>query len=62
MTNILLTFHNDELAMTSFVVESFLGGYGVSLRDDDSGEFVSESKHGIKSIDAAVVYAKSLVA
>lgn len=61
MPNILHTFHDDETNMTSFVVESFLGGYAVSLRDDDSGEFVSESTHGIKSIDDAVAFAKSVV-
>ena len=61
MTNILHTFHDEDTNMTSFVVESFLGGYGVTVRDDDSGQFVSESTHGIKSIEDAVTLAKSVV-
>ena len=62
MTNIITQFTNPSDAMTAFVIESYLGGYGVSLRDDDSGEFVGLSFHGIKSLDAAIAKAQEVVA
>ena len=59
MANILHTFTNDGL--TTFVFESSFGGYGVSMRDDDSGEFVNCSHHGIATIEQAIAEAKNAV-
>jgi len=58
---IIAQFTNHDDAMTAFVVESFLGGYGVSLRDDDSGEFVGFAIHGIKSLGTAIAKAKEVL-
>lgn len=63
MTNILAQFTNEDDAMTAFVVESnhSAGGFAVSIRDDDSGEFLPMSFHGIQSYDAAIAKARSVV-
>ena len=58
---ILASFTNTADNMTSFVVESARGGYGVSIRDDDSGEFVGFAIHGIKSLDSAIAKAKEIL-
>ena len=62
MTNIIATFTNANDGMTAFVVESHGGGFGVSLRDDDSGEFAGFSIHGIKDLGDAIAKAKEAVA
>lgn len=61
-TNILHSFTNAETGMTAFVVESARGGYGVSLRDDDAGEFVGFSTHGIKELEVAIAKARGVLA
>lgn len=61
MTKVLHSFTNSDTGMTAFVVESARGGYGVSLRDDDAGEFVGFSTHGIKELDAAIATAKGVL-
>jgi hypothetical protein len=61
MTTILHTFTNSENGISSFVFESHFGGFGVSLRDDDAGEFVGASIHGFKTVDAAIAKAKEII-
>jgi len=63
MTTYLATFHNEEDNMTAVVFESNHkeGGYGVALRDDDSGNFAPSSFHGFKSIEAAIAKAKEIL-
>lgn len=63
MTTYLATFHNDDDNMTAVVFESNhkAGGYGVALRDDDSGNFATASFHGIATIEAAKAKAQELV-
>jgi len=48
-TEIIATYTDTRDNLTAFVFESNLkcGGYGVSLRDNDSGEFVPGSIHGL---------------
>ena len=57
------TFHNDEYNMTSvvFLSQHKTGGFGVGLRDDDSGLMVGMTIHGIKTIALAIETAKHLV-
>lgn len=63
MTAYLATFHNNEDNMTSVVFESNhkAGGYGVAIRDDDSGNFAPVSHHGFKTFEAAVSKAKEIL-
>ena len=63
MTNILHTFTNKEDGVSSFVFVSNLGagGFGVSLRDDDSGDFVPMSFHGFKTEEAAISKAREVL-
>lgn len=55
MNNALASYTNAELGMTSFVFANTTktGGFNVTLRDDDSGEFVPLAICGIQSLDAA---------
>ncbi len=59
----LAAFHDDNTNMTAlvFVSNHKAGGFGVALRDDDSGEFVPASFHGFKTIEAASAKAESLL-
>ncbi len=63
MNAYLATFHNDEDNMTAVVFESNhkAGGYGVALRDDDSGNFTPASFHGFKTLEAAFAKAKEVL-
>lgn len=61
MSNVLHSFTNSDTGMTAFVVESSRGGYNVSLRDDDSGEFASFVTCGIKDINVAIAKAKEVL-
>ena len=61
-THILLhAFTSTEDCITSYVFESSLGGFGVSLKDDETGEMVGCSIHGIKTIEEAIKKAKEAV-
>lgn len=61
--NYLATFHNADDNMTAVVFESNhkAGGFGVALRDDDSGDFTPISFHGFKTLDAAITKAKEVL-
>ena len=63
MSNYLATFHDADDNMTALVFESNhkAGGFGVALRDDDSGSVVGTSFHGFQSLDAAIAKAKELI-
>lgn len=56
-TVIVKTFSDPEMGITAFVFESSFGGYGVSIRDDDAGEFLPGSRHNM-TIDQAMQYAR----
>ena len=61
-THILLhAFTSTEDCITSYVFESSFGGFGVSLKDDESGEMVGCSVHGIKTLEEAIKKAKKAV-
>jgi hypothetical protein len=62
MTEHIAEVHNAEDNMTAVVFKSNhkAGGYGVALRDDDSGLFVGLSFHGFKTVDAAMVKASEV--
>jgi len=49
---IFATYENTELGLKAYVLESAIGGYGVSLQDVDSGQFFG-AIHGYKTIEAA---------
>lgn len=53
-------FHNGETNMTAFVFKAERG-FGVCLRDDDSGMYLPTTWTGYKTVDAANVKADSLV-
>ena len=57
------TFHNDDDNMTSlvFVSNHKAGGYGVALRDDDSGLVVGTSFHGFQTLELAIVKAQEVL-
>lgn len=54
-------FTNSETGMTSFVFANSKAGFNVTLRDDDSGEFVPASICGISTIEAATAKAQEVV-
>jgi hypothetical protein len=56
----LVTVTNDETHMTAFVFPNVRGGFNVTLRDDDSGEFVPQAWI-FKSFDAAVAKAHEVL-
>lgn len=60
MTKVLHEITNAADGMTACVVESSGGGFGVSLRDDDSGLFAPVAIHGIKTIEAAIAKAQEI--
>ena len=64
MTNHLASFHDDATNMTALVFVSThkSGGFGVALRDDDSGETVSPTFHGFKTIEEAAAKAQDVLA
>jgi adenine deaminase len=53
MNKVISSFTNTEDGMTAMVVTSDRGGYAVCVRDDDSGEFIGYSVHGIMSLEDA---------
>jgi hypothetical protein len=59
-TKVLHTFSNAADGLTAFVFVSAFAGFGVSLRDDDEGEFVNTSIHGLTE-DEAIAKAKAIV-
>ena len=61
LNDILHSYTSTTDCITAYVFESSFGGFGVSLKDDDSGEFVSCSIHGIKTLEEAIKRAKSYV-
>jgi hypothetical protein len=61
MTNALHAFTNADTGMTSFVFAG-VNGYNVTLRDDDSGEYVPVAIVNIKDEASAVAKAQALVA
>lgn len=63
MTTILASFHDSVDNMTAMVFQSSqaAGGFGVSLRDDDSGEMVGVSFHGFQTFEAAITKAQSII-
>ena len=63
MTNYLATFYDADDNMTALVFESNhkAGGFGVALRDDDSGSIIGASFHGFQSLNAAIAKAKELI-
>jgi hypothetical protein len=62
MTNAITTFTNPDDAMTAEVILDANGTtYGVAIRDDDSGEYLSTSYHGIATREAAEEKAKKAV-
>lgn len=56
---ILETFTNSDAGLTAFVSEHNSGGFGVSLRDDEAGEFVGIVRI-FPTIETATAYAKTL--
>ena len=64
MTKYLASFHDADTNMTAlvFVSGNKAGGFGVALRDDDSGEMVSPTFHGFKTIEAATAKAQAVLA
>ena len=61
LNDILHSYTSTTDCITAYVFESSFGGFGVSLKDDDSGEFVGCAIHGIKTIEEAIKRAKSYV-
>lgn len=59
--NALASYTNAETGMTSFVVANSKSGYNVTLRDDDSGEFVPLAIVGIASLEVANAKAQEAV-
>ena len=61
MTDALASFTNTADGVTSFVFKNVKSGFNVTLRDDDSGEFVGAAICGIKNLDAAIAKAKEII-
>ena len=61
MSQPIATFTNEETGMESYVYPSDRGGYNVTLKDLDSGEFVDGTPVGIKDKDVALAKAKKIV-
>ena len=61
MTAYLHQFTNaaDGVTAMVFVSNHKAGGFGVSLRDDDAGEFVGVSHHGL-TLEAAIAKAQAI--
>lgn len=60
MAQILKTLSNADDGLSAFVFVSAHGGHGVSFRDDDAGESIGVSYHGL-TFDAAVAKAEAFV-
>lgn len=63
MTKILHTFTNQEAGMSAFVFKSAhkVGGFGVSVRDDESGLYLDVSFHGFKTLELAIAKAQEVL-
>jgi hypothetical protein len=60
MDNAVATFTNTQDGITSFVFVATIGGFNVTLRDDDSGEFVGIALN-FKDEAKAIAKAKEIV-
>lgn len=54
-------FANAADGITAYVWPCDKGGYNVTLRDDDAGEFVPVSLRGVADLDAAKSHAKRMI-
>ena len=55
------SFTNESTGMTAFVYPNTKAGYNVTVRDDDSGEYLSTAITGIQSLDAAKAKAMEIL-